>query len=427
MNRTRLSLVLLVLGTTAATAPAQYYPGYPNFGPQPPMSGAFPAMGMPAEPVALPPNPMTSNGSFIAAPPPAANGFSTPLAGQEPLIEPPYVPRIWAGVDYTALWVKRAPVPVPLVTTGSTADLVPGAIGQMGTMVVEGGHSDFGTLSTGRVFAGLWLDCDRCIGIEGNAFQSENAVNRSRVASNGSPGLYVPFFDAGLQAEQVRPLADPLAGTSGSASLTTTFQFRGGELNGLFNLGRNESCDFSLIAGVRYLRLAESLNFATDSTNPLLDTETSTFDGFGTRNEFYGGQLGGRLSIRNDCFFFDMTGKIALGPTYQTLTVNGGSESFTASTGVPTGTTPGGIFTSPTNIRTQHHSEFSVVPDLELKFGVNLGSNMCLFAAYDYLYWTEVLRPGDQMTHTLAPSPAPVFSHTNFWAQGVTLGLEIQF
>src|SRR5258708_1338269 len=44
MNRTRLSLVLLVLGTTAATAPAQYYPGYPNFGPQSPMNGGFRAL-----------------------------------------------------------------------------------------------------------------------------------------------------------------------------------------------------------------------------------------------------------------------------------------------------------------------------------------------------------------------------------------------
>ena len=432
MNRTRLSLVLLVLGTTAATAPAQYYPGYPEYGPVSPFRGAFPAMGMPAEPLVTPPNPMTSTGTFIATPPPAANAFSTPLSTQDPLIEPPYVPRIWAGVDYTVLWVKRAPVSVPLVTTAGSTDLVPGALGQMGTMVVEGGHSDFGGLSTGRVFAGMWFDCDRCIGIEGNAFKTETAVNHSRVASDatGNPALYVPFFDAGLQAEQARTLADPTAGTTGSASLTTSFQFRGAELNGIFSMGRCESSEFTLIAGARYLRLAESLNFETDSTNPFLDTATTTFDGFGTRNEFYGGQLGGRLGIRNDCFFFDMTGKVALGQTYQTLNVAGGSETFMASTGVPTGTTPGGIFTNTTNIRTEHRNQISVVPELQLKFGVNLGSNVSVFAAYDYLYWTEVIRPGDQLTHTLAPTPpapAALFTRTNFWAQGVTFGMEIKF
>src|ERR1700760_1217543 len=95
MNRARLWLVLLAAGASAATASAQYsYPGYPNYGPQPPFNGAFPAYGMPINPSPVIPNSMVSTGAFVATPPPAANGFSTPPSAQDPVNEPPYIPRI---------------------------------------------------------------------------------------------------------------------------------------------------------------------------------------------------------------------------------------------------------------------------------------------------------------------------------------------
>jgi hypothetical protein len=50
-----------------------------------------------------------------------------------------------------------------------------------------------------------------------------------------------------------------------------------------------------------------------------------------------------------------------------------------------------------------------------------------LFAAYDFLYLSEVVRPGDQIDHNLVPSPLPIFNRTDFWAQGVSFGLEVKF
>jgi hypothetical protein len=428
MNRVRLSLVLLVVWATAATAPAQYnYPGYPMYGPQPPMNGAFPAYGMPINPSAVVPNSMVSTGAFVATPPPAANGFSTPPSAQDPVIEPPYISRVWGGLDYMLWWVKAAPRPVPILTTGSDGDAVPGAIGQPGTMAIESDHANLDGLSGARASAGMWLDYDRNVGIEGSAFSTENATSRFSVGSNaaGSPGIYVPFFSSTLGAEQAVMIADPAAGISGNASITSTFKFDGAELNGILNLARTENCEVTLLAGVRYLRLVEGLNIGTTSSDPLTDVTTSTFDGFSTRNEFYGGQLGGRVSFRNDRLFLDTTAKIAVGPTYQTVNVAGNTDFATTSTGAQFGSAAGGIFTSPSNIREQMRNEISVVPEVQLKLGVNLSSNLTVFAAYDFLYWNEVVRPGDQMSHTLPSTPA--FAHSDFWAQGVTFGMEIKF
>src|SRR5208283_6095108 len=47
-------------------------------------------------------------------------------------------PVIWASSDYLFWWSKNAPAPVPLVTTGSLADPIPGALGQPGTKVLFG-------------------------------------------------------------------------------------------------------------------------------------------------------------------------------------------------------------------------------------------------------------------------------------------------
>jgi hypothetical protein len=429
MNRARLWLVLLVLGATAATAPAQYdYPGYPGYGPQPPFNGAFPAYGMPINPVPIVPNTMVSTGAFRATPPPAANGFSTPPSQIDPVVDPPYIPRIWGSFDYMLWIVKSAPKPVPIVTKGSDADLVPGAVGQMGTMVLEGNsNTSLGDLAGGRVSVGMWLNYDRSVGIEGSAFATENAIKRFSIGSDstGNPPLFVPFFNNALQAEDALTLADPLAGATGRATVTSTFEFRGAELNGILSLCRSECLEVDLLAGARYLRLAESLNVGTESTSTPLDTTTSTFDGFGTRNEFYGGQLGGRVSLRSDRLSWDTTAKVAVGPTYQTLDVTGSTNAVQASTGIPLGTTSGGAFTAASNIRHQTHNQISAVPQIQTKFGLDVSSNLTVFAAYDFLYWTEVIRPGDQMDHAL--SPAPLFRRSDFWAQGVTFGMEIKF
>ena len=429
MNGARPWLVLLVLGTTAASAPAQYnYPGYPGYGPQSPYNGAFPAYGMPIDPVPVVPNPRTSTGAFQAAPPPIANGFSTPPSQIDPVVDPPYISRIWGSVDYMAWIVKSAPKPVPLVTTGTDSDLPPGAIGQMGTMVLEGNSkTDFGTLSGARASAGMWLNYDRSVGIEGSAFSTENAIKRYAISSDstGNPPLFIPFFDNALQAEQALPIADPLAGVTGGATVTSTFQFRGAELNGILNLCRTECVEFDLLAGARYLRLVESLNVGTQSTAPAIDMTTTTFDGFGTRNEFFGGQLGGRLSLRSERLFLDTTAKVAVGPTYQTLDVTGVTNAVQTSTGASLGTTSGGVFTAASNIRHQTHNQVTVVPQVQMKLGLNLSSNLTVFASYDFLYWTDVIRPGDQMDHAQAPSA--LFSRSDFWAQGVTFGMEIKF
>jgi hypothetical protein len=68
-----------------------------------------------------------------------------------------------------------------------------------------------------------------------------------------------------------------------------------------------------------------------------------------------------------------------------------------------------------------------------------------VFAGYEILYWNRVVRPGDQIDHNVNLSqnavldpkgvgtlvgpaqPAPLFNRSDFWAQGINLGLEYRY
>lgn len=96
----------------------------------------------------------------------------------------------WVSADYLHWWVKDAPQ--PLITQGSTADPIPGALGQPGTQVVAGGTpQDFGGISGLRATLAFWCDEDRVYGMEGGyAFLTQT----SRGAAFASPSSGTTVF-----------------------------------------------------------------------------------------------------------------------------------------------------------------------------------------------------------------------------------------
>src|SRR5437879_3605898 len=81
--------------------------------------------------------------------------------------------RFWARGEYLLWWVKNAPLPVPLVTTGDpntglrAGVNIAGAIGQPGTQVLVGNNSEnLGAFSGMRFTLGGWLDNEQRLGIE---------------------------------------------------------------------------------------------------------------------------------------------------------------------------------------------------------------------------------------------------------------------
>jgi len=240
------------------------------------------------------------------------------------------------------------------------------------------------------------------------------------------------------------PISDPLRLFSGSVAITSELQLGGAELNAIAAVWGNSSFRVRALAGFRFMDLQESLHIFNPTTDLLLMNTTVAQDRFATRNEFYGGQVGAQLSAERGGLFVAVTGKLALGATRETVQITG-SATQTALPGgfAPTpGTFVGGIYALPTNIGKNHARDFSVIPAVELKVGYKLASWATAFVGYDALYWDRVVRPGDEIDRNInptqspvfaqgklvgTPAPQPLFNRSEFWAQGVTFGLEFRY
>jgi Putative beta barrel porin-7 (BBP7) len=348
-------------------------------------------------------------------------------------------PHFWASGEYLLWWVKSAPI-VPLATAGSANDFIPGALGQPNTQVISPTSLDYAPFSGGRATIGAWLDPDGKLGFEASGFLLE--TRSSSFIANTPPGntvFYVPFFDPTLlpPGENTFPFGS-IGATQGAIAASESLRLWGGEANGLFNLINNDKLTLSALGGFRYLDLSEDLNIGTLGAG--LGGSLLSLDRFSTRNQFWGGQLGVRGEARFGGFFVNVTGKIGLGDMHESVNSNGVSTSF-----IPGGpfTVPGGFFVQGTNNGRRTSDVFSVVPEVRAQIGYDVTNNVRVFVGYDYLYVSDVVRPGDQIdrqvnfTQQAAPvstgalvgpaAPLPQFNHTEFWAQGVSFGLGFRF
>ncbi|HLJ10801.1 MAG TPA: BBP7 family outer membrane beta-barrel protein, partial [Planctomycetaceae bacterium] len=170
-----------------------------------------------------------------------------------------------------------------------------------------------------------------------------------------------------------------------------------------------------------------------------------TFDQFDATNNFYGGQLGARAAFDNGRLYVNATGKVALGATVETVGIHGGTLTNALSSSGTLVAYPGAYFSQPTNIGTQSRSQFAVVPEVDLNFGVRVSPWASFIVGYSFLYVSSVARPGDQLDRVINPTQAPaitgiapgslvgmarpmqVMRDTDFWVQGLNFGLELRY
>lgn len=372
--------------------------------------------------------------------------------------------RLWLSGEYLLWWTKKSPEPVPLVTTGSLADVRPGALGQPGTRVVLGGNSiDREERSGGRFTVGGWLDGDRTIGVEASYFFLASRSTTSSVSTGpGAPVLAVPIFDvsglsfpAGAPHESTFQPFNVLLFVGGPVPVTFRAEeslrtrLQGAEANGLFNLVNGSGLRVNVLAGFRYLTLQDDFSFATNSqvtTNPGF---FNTVDSFKSDNDFYGGQVGlkaeyGLGGLVNG-LSVSAAAKVALGDMHERVDVAGqtAANQFTGLGGPAF--FPGGIFAQPSNIGTHSHDRFAVVPEVDFSAAYDVTRWARAFVGYSFLYASDVARAGDQLNHNINPTrtgviqaiapalatgPAePAFNlrESSFWAQGINFGLEFRY
>jgi Putative beta barrel porin-7 (BBP7) len=345
---------------------------------------------------------------------PAAPGDAAACLEEEPCVRPK---RAWIAGAYMPAFLKPAPL-IPLVTTGSTSNATPGALGQPNTAVLFGSRDlNYGLANGVSLSTGFWLDDDCRYSIDAQGFYLFIPTQQFMATSNanGAPLIVRPFFDAIRGQEGAFATADPGRFT-GNTAVDAAAQLYGAELNGRHLHCFGKCCYVEPLVGFRFLRLDEELKI-TDQLQPLTDNvltflgnvvnppaTISDFDRFYTANTFLGIQVGGRLGWKRDNFSVDLLGKLAMGTNYQFVKIQGATTLNS-----PTGSTTaqGGILAQPTNIGDYNQFVFSVVPEFGFNLGYCLFPNLRLSVGYSVLLWTNVVRPGDQIDRVINTSQVP--------------------
>jgi hypothetical protein len=195
-----------------------------------------------------------------------------------------------------------------------------------------------------------------------------------------------------------------------------------------------------LIAGFRYLHLAESLGIIDTFVplvtavspagvilalnNPLgggaiaptavggdLPGTTQDFDLFQTTNSFYGAQIGAKARWEYDWFSIGGFAKLGLGATRENVSINGATTLYTS---VYSATVPGGLFALPSNIGNYHRTVFGYTPEVGVTLSAEITRWLRVTAAYSFLYWNAVARPGTVLDRAVSSSdiPSSLFSTT---------------
>jgi hypothetical protein len=351
--------------------------------------------------------------------------------------------RFWASGEVLLWWTKAQNFP-PLVTVGPAG--TGGIIGQPGVRTIlpdpQNGFGD--TFATGGRFGiGYWFDPCRLWGIDASGFFLRESSDSFTAGTASFPGQAVarPFFSANRNTEFSEVISAPGIAT-GLATFNTTTQLWGADVN----LRRNffQGCLWRLdgLVGYRFLRLDETFavseSVVGQAGTPNAGISSIVTDRFDTTNTFHGGQIGLNAVRQFGRWSVDVTGKVAFGTVHQTLAINGATTDFVNGMVVPR--PGGGLYALNTNIGSYSQNKFAVLPEVGFNVGYQVTQHWRVFVGYTLLYLSNVIRPGDQIDRTLneqfipgfnsnppasmAIRPAAAFREADFWAQGISFGMQ---
>ena len=132
--------------------------------------------------------------------------------------------------------------------------------------------------------------------------------------------------------------------------------------------------------------------------------------------------------------------RAAIGTTEEDLNING--FQFKSQNGTTT-TSVGDLFALPSNIGHHHKSQFSQVPEVDVKFKFPVGAYCTLTTGLSAMYWTHYLRASEQIDRAVDISQIPnfpmgatptglnlpgvAFRQSDLWLLGFSAGAEFRW
>jgi hypothetical protein len=358
----------------------------------------------------------------------------------------------WVSVDYLGWY--QAGMNTPALVTTSPAGTAQAAAGVLpNAQVLFGGNNDIltDTMNGVRVRVGVWSATRPNAGAEGEYFGFGQQTESFDQNSTGSPILARPFYNnvTGLQDSELVAFPNLL---SGRVQVDAESQLASAAVRFRHILCCSNACGYSTLAcapvqaqsrfdatlGWRYMQLREGLTI-TENLTSLSTANPGSFliqDAFDTFNQFNGAELGVQWLGRRGYWTAETMLRVSFGNTLQRLNIAGSTQS-------PRGgaTSQGGLLAQPgRNIGVYEQEEFAMIPELGANVGYQLTQRLKLNVGYTFLYWSNLIRPGDQIDTTVNPNllppaiagntflgPAFEVRETDYWVQGLSIGGEYRW
>lgn len=365
--------------------------------------------------------------------------------------------RLQFQVEYLLWWVNGGDYP-PLATTTVSPGAVPslaagnGFLGDPATQVLLAGPFGSEQRQGFRVRGGWWFDdCGKC-GIDASYFFLGRTSDSVVFNSPGAPVITRPFVSPNINpqtgaiiGETGEIVAFPNFST-GTLAVETSSYLWGADVNLKHAWCKTSGFQAHGFIGYRFLNLTESLGITEFITalpgNPVdpPGTRVVVQDRFDVRNQFHGGQVG--VAAERNWGALSLSGRasVALGVTHQELDISGGQIRTRPGMTPPMTFGGGGLLAAGPNLGSFTRDRFAVAPEGTLNLGVWVTRGMKVYAGYNVLYWSNVIRPGDQIDRVvdvtfvpnppmgIAPSgqdrPMPTFRQSDLWVQGIQFGAE---
>lgn len=342
--------------------------------------------------------------------------------------------------EYLHWWTKNGTIP-PLATAGGD-----GKIGTPGTHVLVD-SLDFvnNPTSGGRFSLSYRPESMPGMGIEANYFFLADRRGNLQFSSQGNPLLAQPFINLGNGQPDANLVAAPGA-AAGTINVGARTGLWGAETNVTSRLFSSDRFHLTALVGFRYLQLndevAASEQFlVADDIPGFGGSRVHLQDDFQTLNQFYGGQVGIEAGVKSGSFTIDLRGKIALGEMNQNVDIAG--STFSRSRDGTTTLFEGGLYALRSNIGSYRRSELAFIPEVDVNLGWQLTSQLKFVAGYSFLWINSVARAGEQIDPVINTTQFPIrsgngplvgparpaftFERSDFWAQGLSVGLELRY
>lgn len=373
--------------------------------------------------------------------------------------------RFWIRAEYLLWWAKGMDTPALVTTTaGTPLAQDAGVLGTDGTSVLYGDDEILdGDRNGFRFRTGWWMDPCQWRGFEFDAIFMEDVGESFSRNSVGAPILARPFYNVELDSEDAELVA--YSGVvSGQIGIQSDSEFI--SLAPRFrcnlkceNFSPNPACgcgtcnpcgdtmcrpiggqrvDFTL--GYRYMGLDEQLTIS-EQLAANANGEIANFDltdSFRTENDFHGAEIGLIWEYYRGPWSLEFFSRFAVGNNSRTVTINGSTVS---AVGGSTFSDVGGLLAlENANIGTYSDDEFVVIPELGVNLGWQIAPSTRFLVGYTFIYWNDVVRPGDQIDRRINPAllppaldttdeivPAFTFNDSSYWLQGLNLGLDWRY